>query len=61
MANPLVEISSSTDILSPSIEDQIDSFVSSDTENDDNDSLETLEVIDYAYKHAKYKKLTMSF
>ena len=28
-----------------------------DTENDNNNSLETLEVIDNAYKYAKYKKL----
>ena len=33
------------------------SFVSSDTENDNNNSLETLEVIDNAYKYAKYKKI----
>ena len=57
MATPLVESSSFTDILSPSIEDQINSFVSSDTENDNNNSLETLEVIDNAYKYAKYKKI----
>ena len=57
MATPLVETSSFTDIPSPSIEDQINSFVSSDTENDNNNSLETLEVIDNAYKYAKYKKL----
>ena len=57
MATPLVEASSFTDILSPSIEDQINSFVSSDTENDNNNSLETLKVIDNAYKYAKYKKL----
>ena len=57
MATPLVETSSFTDIPSPSIEDQINSFVSSDTENDNNNSLETLEVIDNAYKHAKYKKI----
>ena len=57
MATPLVETSSSTDILSPSIEDQINSFVSNDTENDNNNSLETLEVIDNAYKYAKYKKI----
>ena len=56
MATLLVETSSSTDILSPSFEDQINSFVSSDTENDNN-SLETLEVVDNAYKHAKYKKI----
>ena len=57
MATPLVEASSFTDILSPSIEDQINSFVSSDAENDNNNSLETLEVIDNAYKYAKYKKI----
>ena len=53
---PLVETSSFTDILSPSVEEQINSFVSSDIENDNNNSLETLEVIDNAYKYAKYKK-----
>ena len=57
MATPLVETSSFTDIPSPSIEDQINSFVSSDTEHDSNNSLETLEVIDNAYKYAKYKKI----
>ena len=57
MDTPLVEASSFTDILSPSIEDQINSFVLSDTENDNNNSLETLEVIDNAYKYAKYKKI----
>ena len=61
MATPLVETSSFTDIPSPSIEDQINSFVSTDTENDNNNLLETLEVIDNAYKYAKYKKLEMSF
>ena len=48
IATPLVETSPSTDILSPNNEDQINSFVSSDTENDYNNSLETLEVIDNA-------------
>ena len=48
IATPLVERSSFTDILSSSVEDQINSFVSSDTENDDNNSLQTLEVIDNA-------------
>ena len=55
MATPLVETSSFTDIPSPSIEDQTNSFVSNDTEIDNN-SLETLEIIDNAYKYAKYKK-----
>ena len=57
MTTPLVETSSSTVILSPRIEDQINSFVWSDTEKDNNNSLEILEVIDNAYKHAKYKKI----
>ena len=57
MATPLVETNSFTDILSPSIEGQINSFVSSDAENDSNNSLETLEVIDNACKYAKYKKI----
>ena len=57
MATPQVETSSFTNILSPSVEDQINSFVSGDTENDDNNSLETLEVINNAYKYAKYKKI----
>ena len=56
MTTPLVETSSST-VLSPRIEDQINSFVWSDTEKDNNNSLEILEVIDNAYKHAKYKKI----
>ena len=57
MATPLVETSSFTDILSRSVEDQINSFVLSDTENDNTDSLETLIVIDNAYKYVKYKKI----
>ena len=48
IATPLVETSSFTNILSSSVEDQINSFVSSDTENDNNNSLQTLEVIDNA-------------
>ena len=48
IATPLVERSSFTDILSSSVEAQMNSFVSSDTENDDNNSLQTLEVIDNA-------------
>ena len=56
-ATPLVETSSFTDILSSSVEEQFHSFVSSDTENDNNNSSEKLEVIDNAYKYAKYKKI----
>ena len=47
MATPLVETSPFTDILSPSFEDQTNSFVSSDTGNDNKNSLETPDVIDY--------------
>ena len=50
MATPLVETSSFTGILSPSVDNKSNSFVSSDTENDNN-SLETLEVIDNTYKY----------
>ena len=57
MATPLVETSSFTDILLPGVDDKSNSFVSSDTENDNNNSLETLEVIDNTYKYAKYKKI----
>ena len=61
MATQLVETSSFNDILSASVKDQINSFVLSDTENDNNISLETLAVIRNAYKSAKYKKLRMSY
>ena len=57
IATSLVETSSFTDILSPSVKDQINSFVSSDSENDNNNSLETLEVIDNAYEYVKYEKV----
>ena len=40
MATLLIETSSFTDILSPSVEDQINSFISSDTEIDNNNSLD---------------------
>ena len=58
MATLLVKTSSTTDILSPSIEDQINSFILSDTEVDNNNLFGTLEVISNAYKHTKYKKIT---
>ena len=57
MATPLVETSSFNDILSLSVEDQIDSFVSSAIENDNNNSLETPDLIDNAYKYIKYKQI----
>lgn len=57
VATPLVETSSFNDILSLSVEDQIDSFVSSAIENDNNNSLETPDLIDNAYKYIKYKQI----
>ena len=58
MTTRLVETSSFADTLFSSIENQINSFVSSDTKNDNNNSLEIIEVIDNAYKYAKYMKIT---
>ena len=62
MTTLLVEVSSSTDIFSPSVEDQIDSFVLSNIENDKN-SLETLVilVIYNAFNYVKCKKLRESY
>ena len=57
VATPLVETSSFNDILSLSVEDQIDSFVSSAIENDNNNSLETPDLIDNANKYIKYKQI----
>ena len=57
VVTPLVETSSFNDILSLSVEDQIDSFVSSPIENDNNNSLETPDLIDNAYKYIKYKQI----
>ena len=57
MATLLVETSLFNDILSSSVEDQINSFVSSDNENDNDNSLGTLEIIDNVYKYAKYRKV----
>ena len=56
MATPIIEKSASSEILSPSVEDEIDSFVTSDVENNNNDSSETLDLIDSAYRNIKYKK-----
>ena len=46
----------SLEIRSPTIEDEIDSFVTSDVENNDNGCSETLDLINGAYKNIKYKK-----
>ena len=48
MATPIIEKSASSEILSPTVEDEIDSFVTSDVENNDNDSSETLDLINSA-------------
>ena len=57
MTTPIIEKSTSAEILSPIVEDEIDSFVTSDVEHNDNDCSETLDLIDSAYKNIKYKKI----
>ena len=57
MATPIIEKSASSEILSPTVEDEIDSFVTSDVENNDNDSSEILDLIDSAYKNIEYQKI----
>ena len=57
IATPVIEKSASAEILSPTVENEIDSFGTSDVENNDNDSSETLDFIDSAYKNIKYKKI----
>ena len=56
-ATTIIEKRASSDILSPTVEDEIESFVTSNVENNDNDSSETLDLIDSAYKNIKYKKI----
>ena len=56
-ATLITEKSASAEILSPTVEDEIDSFVTSDVENNGNDSSETLDLIDSAYKNITYKKI----
>ena len=57
MATPIIEKRTPTEILSPVVEDETDSFVPSDVENNDNDCSETLALIDSTYKNIKYKKI----
>ena len=57
MATPIIEKRASAEILSPTVEYEINSFVTSDVENNDSDSSETLGLIDSAYKNIKYKKV----
>ena len=54
---PVIEKSTSAEILSATVEDEIEFFVTGDVENNDTDSSETLELIDSAYKNIKYKKI----
>ena len=44
-------------LLSPPVEDKIVSFVTSNVENNNNDSSETLDLTDNAYKNIKYKEI----
>ena len=57
MATPLIEKSTSVEILSPTVEYQISSFVTSHVGNNDNGYSETLDLIVSAYKNIKYKKI----
>ena len=56
MATQRIEKRTSAEILLPAVEDEIDSFVTSDVENNDYDSSETLDLIDSGYRNIKYKK-----
>ena len=56
-ATPIIERSTTGEVLSPTIEDEIDSFITSDVENNDNEYSETLDLIDSAYKNIKYRKI----
>ena len=52
-----MEKSASAEILSYTAENEIDSFATTDVENNDNDCSETLDLINSAYKNIKYKKI----
>ena len=57
VTTPIIEKSASAEILSATVEDEIDFFVTGDIEDNDIDFSETLDVIDSAYKNIKYKKI----
>ena len=57
MTTPIIEKSATSETLSPTVEDEIDSFFTSDVESNDNNSSETLDLIDSAYKNIKYRKI----
>ena len=61
MATPIIKKSASAEILSATVEDEIDSSVTSDVENNDNDSSETLDLISSVYKNKNTKKLKISY
>ena len=46
IATPVIEKSTSAKILSPTVEDEFDSFVKNDLEDNDNGCSETLDLID---------------
>ena len=57
IATPIIKKSASSEILSPTVDDEFDSFAASDVENNDNDSSGILDFIDSAYKNVEYKKI----
>ena len=57
IATPIIKKSASSEIRSPTVDDEIDSFAASDVENNDNDSSGILDFIDSAYKNVEYKKI----
>ena len=57
MTTPIIEKSATSETLLPTVEDEIYSFVTSDVESNYNNSSETLDLIDSAYKNIKYRKI----
>ena len=57
MATPIIAKSASAEVLLPAVEDEVKSFLTSDAENNENNSSETLDLIDRGYKNIEYKKL----
>ena len=57
MVTPIIEKSTSVEILSATFEDEIDSFVTRDVQNNDRGYSKTLNLIDSAYKNIKQKKI----
>ena len=57
MAIAIIAKSASAEVLLPAVEDEVKSFLTSDAENNENNSSETLDLIDRAYKNIEYRKL----